>query len=172
MKEVVRLLLQREVPPSATGSTVIVLLGPNVNSSWIPEVPGFAIRQLSYDEQKRVPEYYDLRSSFKGSVIEVELTKGNYCRKAGRRYEFRRQAGAWQSKAVGYTELTAGPERCDGCAVGSSPRPITNPAGSPRAGNLRLTRSVRKISCLKDADYIRCKHRQQLVDYSATTSRV
>ena len=76
MKEVLRLLLEREVQRSADGN-VVVLLGPNVKSSWIPEVSGFAIRQLSYNERKRVPEYYDLTSSFKGSVIEVALTKGN-----------------------------------------------------------------------------------------------
>jgi len=50
MKEIVRLLLEREVPPATDGGTVTVLLGPNVKSSWIPEVPGFTIRQLSYDE--------------------------------------------------------------------------------------------------------------------------
>jgi hypothetical protein len=164
MKEVVRLLLEREVQRTADGGNVAVLLGPNVNSSWIPEASGFAIRKLSYDEQKRVPEYYDLTSSFKGSVIEVALTKGNYCRKAGRRYEIRRQAGAWQLKVVGYVESTAvGGGRCDGCGVGSGAaysvrRQITAPAASPpRAGNLRLTGSVRKISCSKDADYVRCK---------------
>ena len=164
MKEVVRLLLEREVQRSADGVNVAVLLGPNVNSSWIPEASGFAIRKLSYDEQKRVPEYYDLTSSFKGSVIEVALTKGNYCRKAGRLYEFRRQAGAWQLKVAGYIESTAvGGGRCDGCAIGSGAvysvrRQITAPPASPpRAGKLRLTGSVRKISCSKDADYVRCK---------------
>lgn len=164
MKEVVRLLLEREVQRSADGGMVAVLLGPNVKSSWIPETPGFAIRQLSYDEQKRVPEYYDLTSSFKGSVIEVTLTKGNYCKKAGPQYEFRRQAGTWQSKVVGYVESTmAGGGRCDGCAVGSGatdsvrPRVTDSPASSPRAGNLRLTGSVRKTSCSKDTDSVRCK---------------
>ena len=100
MKEVVLLLLEREVQPSADGGKVVVLLGPNVNPSWIPEAPAFSIRQLSYDEQKRVPEYYDLTSSFKGSVIELALTKGNYCRKSGPRYEFSSHAGEWQSKVV------------------------------------------------------------------------
>lgn len=163
MKEVVRLLLEREVQRSADGGSVAVLLGPNVKSSWIPEASGFTIRQLSYDEQRRVPEYYDLTSSFKGSVIEVALTKGNYCRKAGRRYEFRRKAGAWQSNFVGYIESTAGDGRCDGCTVGSGAThsvfpQIAAPAASlPHAGNLRLTGSVRKISCSTDADYIRCK---------------
>ena len=75
MKEVVRMLLEREVQRSADGGNVVVLLGPNVKSSWIPEVSGFDIRQLSYDEQKLVPEYYELSSSFKGSVIEIGLTK-------------------------------------------------------------------------------------------------
>ena len=163
MKEVVRLLLEREVPRTADGGNVAVLLGPNVNSGWIPEVSGLSIRKLSYDEEKRVPEYYDLTSSFRGSVIEVALTKGNYCRKIGSRYEFRRQAGAWQSKVVGYVESTGGGGRCDGCAVGSGetysvrhqlPDP---PASPPRAGNLRLTGSVQKIICSKDADYVRCK---------------
>ena len=87
------MLLEREVQRPADGENVAVLLGPNVKPSWIPEVSGFTIRQLSYDEQKRVPEYYDLASSFKGSVIEVALIKGNYCRMVGRRYEFRRKAG-------------------------------------------------------------------------------
>ena len=41
MKEVVRLLLEREVPRPADGGNVTVLLGPNVKSSWIPEAPGF-----------------------------------------------------------------------------------------------------------------------------------
>src|SRR6185369_4467483 len=54
-------------------------------------------------------------------------------------------------------------DRCDGCVVGSGAtysvlRQITNPPASPpRAGNLRLTGSVRKTSCSKDADYVRCK---------------
>lgn len=162
MKEVVRLLLEREVARAADGRNVTVLLGPNVKSSWIPEVPGLSIRKLSYDEQAQVPEFYDLSSDFKGNKIEVALMKGNYCRKIGRRYEFRRQARAWQSKVVGYVEST-GSGRCDGCAVGSGmtysvdrvfPAP---PAPPPRAGNLRLTGSVRKVSCSKDTNYIRCK---------------
>lgn len=163
MKDVVRLLLEREVPRPADRGNVEVLLGPNVKSSWIPEVTGFAIRQLSYDEQKQVPEFYDLASSFKGSKIEAALTKGNYCRKSGRRYEFRRKAGAWQSRVIGYVESTGMGDRCDGCVVGSGAtysvlRQITNPPASPpRAGNLRLTGSVRKTSCSKDADYVRCK---------------
>ena len=163
MKEVVRLLIEREVPRAADGGNVAVLLGPNVKSSWIPAASGFDIRQLSYDEQKRVPEFYDLSSSFKGSVIELALTKGNYCRKAGRRYEFRRRAGAWQSKSVGYVESTLIGGRCEGCVVGSgatySVRGQTTapPATPPRAGTLRLTGSVRKVSCANDADYVRCK---------------
>jgi hypothetical protein len=163
MKEVVRLLIEREVPRLAHGGNVAVLLGPNVKSSWIPKASGFDIRQLDYDEQKRVPEFYDLSSSFKGSVIEVALMKGNYCRKAGRRYEFRRRAGTWQAKAVGYVEGTLIGGRCEGCVVGSGAtysvrgQTTERPASLPRAGNLRLTGSVRKISCAKDADYVRCK---------------
>ena len=162
MKEVLRLLLEREVQRSAAGEDVAVLLGPNVRSSWIPDVPGFAIRQLSYDEEKRGLEYYDLWASFKGRVIEVALKKGNYCKKAGRRYEFRRQAGAWQSKFVGYVESTSAGERCYGCAIGSGATyavPLKNQTrlvSSPKPDNLRLTGSVRKISCSKDAEYVRC----------------
>ena len=167
MKEVVRLLLEREVQRPADGGNVTVLLGPNVKSSWIPEVSGFSIRQLSYEEQSRVPEFYDLTSSSKGSVIEVVLTKGNYCRKAGPRYEFRRRAGAWQSKVVGYVESTGGGGRCDGCVIGSGltysvrgqfpDPPAARKPDTPRAVNLSLTGSVRKTSCSKDADYVRCK---------------
>ena len=162
MKDVIRLLIEREVPRSADGGNVPVLLGPNVKSSWIPTASGFDIRQLNYDEQKRVPEFYDLSSEFKGSVIEIALMKGNYCRKVGQRYEFRRRAGAWQSKALGYVEGTAIGGRCEGCVIGSgatySVRGLTNdpPALLPRAQNLRLTGSVRKINCAKDADYVRC----------------
>lgn len=166
MKEVVRLLLEREVQRT-DGRNVTVLLGPNVKSSWIPEVSGFSIRQLSYDEQTRVPEFYDLTSSFKGNVIEVALTKGNFCKMAGRRYEFRRQRGTWQSKVVGYVELTGGGGRCDGCAIGSGVTytvdrqfpdvPASLKTEPPRAGTLRLTGAVRKISCSKDANYVRCK---------------
>jgi hypothetical protein len=167
MKEVVRLLLEREVPRAADGGNVTVLFGPNVKTSWIPEVSGLSIRKLSYDEQRQVPEFYDLTSFFKGNVIEVALMKGNYCKKAGRRYEFRRQAGAWQSKVTGYVESTGVSDRCDGCAVGSGmtysvdsqfPNPSLSPKPEPpRAGNLRLTGSVRKLSCSKDTDYLRCK---------------
>ena len=159
MKEVVRLLLEREVHLSADGGKVTVLLGPNVNRSWIPEVSGFSIRQLNYDEQKRVPEYYDLTSSFKGGVVEVALTKGNYCRKSGRRYEFRRHAGAWQSKVVGYVESTALGDRCEGCTVGSGATYSVHnkDASPPRTGDLRLTGSVQKISCSKEAGYVRCQ---------------
>jgi hypothetical protein len=161
MKEVVRLLLEREVQPSADGGKVVVLLGPNVNPGWIPEAPGFSIRQLSYDEQKRVPEYYDLTSSFKGSVIELALTKGNYCWKSGPRYEFRREAGAWHSKVVGYIESTSLGDRCYGCAVGSgltySVKNTERPASPLRTGNLRLTGSVRKINCSKETEYVQCK---------------
>lgn len=165
MKEVMRLLLEREVPRSADGTTVTVLLDPNVRSGWVPEAPGFAIRQLSYDEQKRVPEYYEFTwRSIKRDVLEVSLTKGNYCVKAGRRYEFRRKAGAWQAKVVGDVEFNTGSgSRCYGCAVGSgatySVRPqITNrPAAlAPPAGNLRLTGSVGKVDCSKDDKYVRC----------------
>ena len=163
MREVVRLLIEREVQRSADGGNVTVLLGPNVRSSWIPEASGFEIRQLSYAEQKLVPEYYDLSSSVKGSVIEIALTKGNYCKKAGRRYEFRRKAGAWQPKFVGYVESATAGDRCDGCAIGSGvtysvPRRVTTPSGPPpSSGNLRLTGSVGKISCSKDVNFVRCK---------------
>jgi len=159
MKEVYRLLLEREVQRPADGTNVAVLLGPNVKSSWIPDVPGLSIRQLGYKEQSRVAEYYDITSSFKGNVIEVELAKGNYCKKVGQRYEFRRQGGAWQSKvASGIESTSAIGARCDGCVIGSGATySVRNPAATPpRAGNLRLTGSVRKISCSKDADYIGC----------------
>lgn len=167
MKEVVRLLLEREVQRPADGTNVTVLFGPNVKSSWIPEVSGFSIRQLSYDEVSRVPEYYDLTTSFKRGVIEVALTKGNFCKKAGQRYEFRRQAGAWQSKVTGFVRSIGVAARCDGCVVGSGetdsvdhqfPVPSTSSKTEPpRAGNLSLTGSVRKISCSKNADHVRCK---------------
>jgi hypothetical protein len=162
MKEIVRLLLEREVQRPPEGDNVAVLLGPNVKPTWIPEVSGFAIRQISYDEQKQVPEYYDLTVSFKDSVIEAALTKGNFCRKAGRRYEFRRNAGEWQSKVVGYVESSAVGNRCDGCAVGSGAtysvlHQNTDPRATiSRTGNLRLTGSVGKTSCFKDAEYVRC----------------
>lgn len=161
MKEVVRLLLQREVPRSADGK-VAVLFGPNVRSSWIPEAPGYDIRQLSYDEQKRAPEFYDLTATFKGSVIEVAFTKGNYCRKAGRRYEFRRVAGTWQSKVTGAVETGAVSGRCEGCVIGSGAtysvrRQLGEPAPPLRPGNLRLTGSVRKTTCSRDANHVACK---------------
>jgi hypothetical protein len=160
MKEVVRLLIEREVQRPADGGSVTVLLGPNVRSSWIPDMPGFAIRKLSYDEQRRVPEYYDLSSTFKGSAIELALTRGNFCVRSGRRYEFRGNAGTWQAKVIGEVESgTIAGGRCDGCVVGSgatySVRP-KRPASPPRAGNLRLTGSVGRISCAKDADYVGC----------------
>lgn len=163
MKEVVRALIEREVPRSADGATVTVLLDPNVRSNWIPEVPGFAIRKLSYDEWKQVPEFYEFSWRLKGSAFEASLTKGNYCRRSGRRYEFRRRSGAWQSKVVAEVEATSVGSRCDGCVVGSGatysvrnkkPKP---PASPTRADNLLLTGSVRGISCAKDANYIRCK---------------
>ena len=169
MKEVVRLLLEREVPRAADGGDVAVLLGPNVKTSWIPEVPGLSIRKLTYAEQTLVPEFYDLTSFFEDGVIDITLTKGNYCKKVGRRYEFRRQTGAWQGKVAGYIESTGGGGRCEGCAVGSGMTysvdhqfPVAA-VPSPRAENLRLTGSVRKISCSKDTDYVRCK-----VDVSLT----
>lgn len=167
MKEVVRLLIEREVGRTTDTATVAILLGPNVKSSWIPEVSGFSIRKLTYEEQKRVPEYYDLSSSFKDNVVEVALTKGNYCRKAGRRYEFRRHNQAWQSKVIGYVQSTGGSGRCDGCAIESGaaysvaaqfPSNDSATENQPaRVDNLRLTGSVQKISCSKDADYVRCK---------------
>lgn len=162
MKEVVRLLLEREVPRPADGGNVTVLFGPHVSSGWIPEVPGYDIRKLTYDEQKRVTEFYDLTSTFKGSVIELALTKGNYCTKAGRRYEFRRKAGTWQSKVIAEVESGAVSGRCDGCVVGSGAtysvrrRSTNSPTPPRRNGNLLLTGSVQKTSCSKDADYVRC----------------
>ena len=163
MKEVYRVLLEREVQRPADGTNVAVLLGPNVKSAWIPEVPGLAIQQLSYKEQSRVPEYYDITSTFKGGVIEVDLAKGNYCKKVGRRYEFRRQEAGWQSKLVNDIESTSMEDaRCDGCVIGSGAtysiprRSATSPATPLHTEVLRLTGSVRKISCSKDADYIGC----------------
>ena len=162
MKEVFRFVLEREVPRPADGATVAVLLGPNVKSSWIPEVPGYDIRKLSYDEEKRVREYYDLAASFKGRVIEVTVSKGNYCKKVGRRYEFRGKSGDWQVKVIADVESkTMAGDRCDGCVVGSgatySVRRQTVPPAPSRADNLRLTGSVRKTTCSRDASYIRCK---------------
>jgi len=136
-----------------------VLLGPNVKSVWIPDVPGLVIRQLSYKEQSRVPEYYDITPSFKGNVIHVDVAKGNFCKKVGRRYEFRRKKGTWQSEVVSELEsVSMGGSRCDGCVIGSGatysvPRQRTD---SSHTSNLRLTGSGRKISCSKDADDILC----------------
>ena len=180
MKEVVRLLLEREVPRSADGAPVTVLLGPNVKSNWIPETPGFTIRQLGYDEQKQVPEYYDLTVSFKRNVIEAALTKGNYCRKSGRRYQVRRKAGAWQAKVVGDVESSGGDVRCDGCTLGSVAtysvrhQIADTPAPSPRTSNLRLTGSVRRISCAKaEHHYVRCTVELNLVfTNTASTSLI
>lgn len=164
MKEVIRLLLEREVPRSTDGAPVTVLLDPNVRSGWIPEVPGYAIRQLSYDEWKRVPEFYELTwQSKKRNVLEVALAKGKYCVKAGRRYEFRRKAGAWQAKVVGEVGSTSlSGSRCYGCAIGSGatysvrPKFTNRPASSPPPGNLHLTGSVGKVDCSKDDKYVRC----------------
>ena len=167
MKEVLRMLIEREVPRSTDQSNVVVLLGPNVRSEWIPQVPGFSIRQLNYDEQKRVPEYYDVSSSFERRSVEVALTKGNYCRKAGRRYEFSREKGAWQSKAIGYVEATSGETRCEGCVVGSGATyTVQNQFGKPESPisndraqrtDLRLSGAIDRVTCARDAGYIRCE---------------
>jgi hypothetical protein len=167
MKEVFRFLMEREVSRPADGNDVVVLLGPNVKAEWIPRISGFSIRQLDYDEEKQVAEYYDISWQLKGSVLEAQLVKGNYCRKAGRRYEFHRKSGVLDPKDVGFAEWNAGDGFCPGCAVGSAdtysvanqfPNPAKKKITTSRNANaLRLTGEVKGISCARDKTYIRCK---------------
>jgi hypothetical protein len=167
-REIVRVLLEREVPRSTDGSEVFILLGPNTNAGWIPQIAGISIRKLKYEEQKLVSEYYDLSASVKGNAIEIALLKGNYCRKAGRRYQFRRGAEISEPKEIGYSETTALGSGCDGCVVGSgavytvkNQFPSTEPqvvSAERREQSLVLNGVVDTVSCYRDeGQYVQCK---------------
>lgn len=164
----VRVLLEREVPRSPDGSDVFILLGPNTKAGWIPQIAGMSIRKLKYEEQKLVSEYYDLSSSVKGDAIEIALLKGNYCRKAGRRYQFLRGSEMSEPKEIGYSETTSLGSGCDGCVVGSGavytvrnqfPSTERSAVSAERRDQpLALNGVVDSISCFNDeGSYIRCK---------------
>lgn len=122
-REILALIFRRELRATEDGGPAVALVGPNVNPLWIPEVTGVSIRQLGYGEVTQVREYYDLTNfERRGKWGSVGLLRGNYCKKVGMLYNFRREGGGWLIEPAGFIESTTAGSSCPGCETGSGAR--------------------------------------------------
>jgi hypothetical protein len=166
-KEILSVLFERELAASQNENPLIVRLAPGTDSNWLVELPGIRFQKLTYDEVKQVSEYYELRDvKIRRDFVDVWLSKGNYCKKAGTTYQFRREDGKWKVKTPRYSESVTGlGTACVGCKTGSGAvygwKKETAPAAKPtesKPQDLVLTGKARAIRCRRsDTKYIRCE---------------
>lgn len=171
IREIASLLFELEFPTRAEGEETVVLLDPNFRPLWIPQLKGIRFKQLAYEEVKQVSEYYTLNRSGERNEIKFSLVKGNYCRKAGPVYSFRRVQGKWRAEPAGYSESNSSSgTRCVGCQTGSGAiytarRMIqsergeqVNPENELKKRPLTLSGRVLGVRCHRDdRKYIECK---------------
>ncbi|HEX3250790.1 MAG TPA: hypothetical protein VHS05_15265 [Pyrinomonadaceae bacterium] len=159
-KEILSVLFE----PELAAAPKEILLSPRTDAKWLLDLPGLRFKQLSYEEEKQVAEYYELRDiKIHTDYIEIWLSKGNYCKKTSVGYQFRKEQGKWRAKTARYGEsFTASGTVCAGCKTGSGLIYRVD-TGTPQAtrqepGDLRLTGKANATSCTRsDAKYIRCK---------------
>lgn len=153
-KEIVAILFRKEFGAVQKGNEVIVFLSPRSNSNWIPEIPGVRFKQLRYEEEQQVAEYYEVGGfQTHRSHIEVDMKKGNYCKMVGTRYQFRKENGKWQALTYrGLESYMATGGNCAGCAANSGALYKIN-AGTPKPTPpkaLLLKGEVLTVRCSRD----------------------
>ena len=160
-KEILSVLFEQELA-TAQNETRTILMSPGTNTIWLMELPGIRFKQLTYEEEKQVSEYYELRDiKIKRDFVEVWLSKGNYCKKAGSNYQFRKQRGIWKFKSTEWSE-SFGSGTCAGCNTGSGsvyrlPRQTAH-LSKTQPRDLLLTGKAFAIRCRRgDKPYIPCE---------------
>jgi len=169
-RKILALLFRQELAPRQDGEQVAVLLSPGVEPGWLPEVSGVSFRRLGYEEIKEVREYYDLMGFERhGEEIRVQLTRGNYCKKVGYIYRFRREGTEWRLYPGNLVESYAVGGSCPGCETGSGarysvnalwPTPAKKAADEQKPGQDKpsLTGKVRAVVCRRgDGQRVDCR---------------
>lgn len=161
-KEILSVIFEHELAAAQKETPRTILMSPLTNTIWLMELPGVRLKQLTYEEEKQVSEYYELRDvKIKRDFVEVWLSKGNYCKKVGANYQFRKQGGIWKFKSTLSSE-SFGSGTCTGCQTGSGsvyglPRQTAR-LQETQPGNLILTGKALAIRCRRgDKPYIRCE---------------
>lgn len=159
-KEILSILFERELA-ALDGKELIVQFSPRTNAHWLLDRPGVRFERVRYEEEKQVSEYYELHETkTRRNSVEVWFSKGNYCKKVGTIYEFRKEDGKWTAKTPRFTEsYTAGTE-CVGCKTGSgSVYTWKNKTAQPNEPKtLLLTGKALAIRCRRnETKYIRCE---------------
>ena len=135
-----------------------ILLSPRTDPGWLLNLPGIHFQQLKYGEEKQVAEYYELENiKVRRDYVELSISKGNYCNKAGTAYEFRKKEGKWTARVTGTLESRGGTGSvCTACKIGTA-----QPARSkepPERKDLVLTGNVLATRCKRGEDkYIGCE---------------
>lgn len=161
-KEILSLLFKDEL--SASQNEKELLLSPRTDASWPLELPGFRFKKLTYEEEKQGSEYYEFRNiKITRDYVEISLSKGNYCKKVGTDYQFRKEHGKWRAKTTTVNESFTSGEACAGCKTGSGSvyKLKTETAVSKERASqkdLLLTGKVLATSCERtETKYVRCK---------------
>ncbi|HZN09250.1 MAG TPA: hypothetical protein VFB65_20820 [Pyrinomonadaceae bacterium] len=130
-----------------------ILLSPRTDPNWMLDLPGIRFKKLSYGEERRVSEYYELRDiKIHDDYVELWISKGNYCKKTGTGYELRKKDGEWKAKIVRSTEsyMVTG-SVCLGCKTGSGSvyklKHATEAKEPPPRKDLLLTGNVLATRC-------------------------
>ena len=163
-KEILAVLFEQELAASQNETPRTIPLSPGTNSNWLLELPGIRFKRLKYEEERQVSEYYDLRDvKIQRDFVEVWLSKGNYCKKAGSNFQFRKEGGTWKFKSTRASESFTSPgTACVGCTTGSgSVYVLKHKAARGREAqpkDLLLTGKALAIRCRRDArPYIGCE---------------
>jgi hypothetical protein len=165
-KAILFILFEVELAASKN-EELTIFLSPQTDNKWLLELPDIRFKQLSYEEENHVSEYYELRDTkIERDYIEVWLTKGNYCKKTGAEYQFRKEHGKWKAQIARTSEsFTASGTTCLGCKTGSGSlyklKLGTAQAALkelPKRKDLLLTGKALAIRCKRnDAKYIGCE---------------
>lgn len=161
-KEILSLLFERELAASQNESPLIIRLSPRTNAEWLVEFPGIRFQRLSYEEEKQTSEYYELSDvKIRRKFVEVWLSKGNFCKKAGTNFEFRKEDGKWKAKTPRFSESFAGGGTdCASCKTGSGLvyrwKRETARAKESKPKDLFLTGKALAIRCGRSDTYIDC----------------
>jgi hypothetical protein len=163
-KQILSKLFELELA-ALDGRDLVIRFSPRTDKTWLVELPGVRFQQLSYDEERQVSEYYELRDvKIRHNLVEVWLSKGNYCKKAGTVYQFRKADGKWTAKTHRFSEsYTDSGRACVGCEIGSG-SVYTWKNGTARAAEYKepkgmlLTGRALAIRCRRnETKYIKCE---------------
>lgn len=171
-KEILSVLFAQELT-AAQNEARTILMSPLTNTIWLLELPGVHFKQLTYEEESQVSEYYELRVvKIKRDFVEVWLSKGNYCKKVGSNYQFRKKDGIWKFKSTLSSE-SFGSGTCVGCKTGSGLTYRLPHPGYLQKGpsDLLLNGKALAIRCRRgEKRYIRCEVDLSL-DFSNRSNR-